>query len=577
MLGDLPGVKVDYEFKWAPAYEPRPLHRVITGADFDCMQELLALGGPDYLSGSKLTFDGVFISDDEYAQLRQAIDPRIRIVHLVRDYRQVLNSITRRVQHKLRCFDAAPYSTYYNAIRDIDHIRVQWESLPRDSKQRRLPIGQTLSRLNALVRNDIFSAKLCRMNSYMRVDYQGIKSKFSEIASFIGCQASAADISRILAAPPTVKLPSERVILNHRLVRTLAFGANLLRDGAMLCVGNRRSDAPAAAVDIDAVNDTSVDGIRVTDELTGASSAARGQWRSVSEIEALEYRPWVPFIQISAACNLKCVMCSVRRWKNKSGFIEPELYYRLLDEFREWGIRSVNIASAQGEPFLHPEAHALFEGAVARRFQVITSTNGNLLNDKDIEWLCRVGLHAIQFSFCGYDRATYERVYVGGQFDRAVVNLRTLWAALKNTSCNFLVNGVVVDESDGFALRTVEFVESLGIPHDNIRLVRPYNQSALQTNVQPSYGEAGAVCRIFADNPGVYFDGRVTACGCTDCNGEMLLGDLREQTFKEIRQSERYRQWLGLFAEGRIREIPLCSRCSVPYKMDIDLRGLKSS
>ncbi len=58
----------------------------------------------------------------------------------------------------------------------------------------------------------------------------------------------------------------------------------------------------------------------------------------------------------------------------------------------------------------------------------------------------------------------------------------------------------------------------------------------------------------------VQADGTMNVC-CFDYNGQMLIGDLKEQTFAEILEGAELRRIRDLHASGRADELPLCAVC----------------
>ena len=61
--------------------------------------------------------------------------------------------------------------------------------------------------------------------------------------------------------------------------------------------------------------------------------------------------PFVVDIELTNFCNLKCIMCNQVYMKREKGFMEEELFKKIVDECIEnkAGIRLIGL----GEPFLH--------------------------------------------------------------------------------------------------------------------------------------------------------------------------------------------------------------------------------
>jgi hypothetical protein len=78
-------------------------------------------------------------------------------------------------------------------------------------------------------------------------------------------------------------------------------------------------------------------------------------------------------------------------------------------------------------------------------------------------------------------------------------------------------------------------------------------------------GEQLEICSVLLDNPGIYVDGRVTACGCLDNSSALIIGDIRVESLRDMRYGARFEALLQAFMAGDVSEVPLCATCDVPY------------
>jgi organic radical activating enzyme len=69
-------------------------------------------------------------------------------------------------------------------------------------------------------------------------------------------------------------------------------------------------------------------------------------------------------------------MCSNSAWSSRGGLMEPALFTHIVSQLKSHGVGTATIASAQGEPFLHPRALDFLEEGVAAGLQIAVSTNG---------------------------------------------------------------------------------------------------------------------------------------------------------------------------------------------------------
>jgi hypothetical protein len=258
--------------------------------------------------------------------------------------------------------------------------------------------------------------------------------------------------------------------------------------------------------------------------------------------------------------------------------MSEEVFTRALDQAAEHKIDNVVFAAAYGEALLHPKGMQYLKESVARGFHVTVSTNGNFLSEAEIEELAGLGLELIQYSFFGFDKPSYERTYVGGDFERASNNLRLLKAAMVRVGrhTKLTVNGVNVAKDPMRTRKTKEFLRTLGIADNEMRLLIPCNFGGVISTGTASEKISGKsnkpvdqlplhVCPLLLSTPGILADGRMTACGCIDNNGSLTIGDIRKNTIAEIRSGERFHSMIDAFVAGDLKKFPMCAKCDIPY------------
>ncbi len=308
----------------------------------------------------------------------------------------------------------------------------------------------------------------------------------------------------------------------------------------------------------------------------GEADLAESRRQQVRPIQERDYLPYEVYLQLSRRCNLRCTMCGHAIWKENSGFMSQEVFDRTLSQCKANGIKNMTILAGQGEPFLHPQIFDFLEQAVAQGFKVSIVTNGTPFTPERINRLAGINLEAIQFSFAGFDKESYEAIYVGAKFDQVLGNLKLLDKTLKERRSKTVlhVKGVSDSNSQEFVGKTRTFLQSLGI--HRISTVIPNNFAGTVPS-GPLYEEHGihsyraldkhvrTVCGVLLRSVGVYFDGRVTACGCYDANGALFLGDLMQESLADLRKGKRWRGLLDAFVAGTVGATPLCGKCDDPF------------
>lgn len=94
-------------------------------------------------------------------------------------------------------------------------------------------------------------------------------------------------------------------------------------------------------------------------------------------------------IELTPLCNLTCDMCPRHIIDNNSGFLEFELFKRLIDEIHEFSPDTIVLPFWRGESLLHKEFIKFSEYALQKDIRLHISTNGHLVDGKKAEILSK--------------------------------------------------------------------------------------------------------------------------------------------------------------------------------------------
>lgn len=284
-----------------------------------------------------------------------------------------------------------------------------------------------------------------------------------------------------------------------------------------------------------------------------------------------EYRtlPLRVYVQISRRCNMTCTMCGWKVWARNKGEMSPAVFQRILDECDANGITCMRFSSAQGEPLLNPHWGSFASDAIAAGLELNINTNCTPLSRKNIaklQALARSGRFTIQLSFAGYDKASYEQVYVGADFELTAQKIAALWQAIGDLYDHagqpvLTVRGVMYSDIEH---QTRQFLAALGISQDRITLVAPDNFAGRVETIRNNSGPK-PVCRILREYIGIYDDGTVTACASRDSEGVMQLGNIMHNGLLEMRRSQTYQDMIAAFVKQDFAQSPLCRDCDLAY------------
>jgi len=304
----------------------------------------------------------------------------------------------------------------------------------------------------------------------------------------------------------------------------------------------------------------------------------------IKKLEERKYLPKTAYIQLSAKCNLKCLMCGYAGWKGKRKDMDVEFFEIILNELKKSGIKRVCLFGAYGESMLHPNFFRMINMANKKGMSIVLNTNGTLLNKENIKRLVEMDIFNLQFSFAGYNKESYEQVYRGGIFEKVTENLFMLNDTIKTArAATFLeVNSVLINDDKEFSEKCKRYLIKNGLKENQIliklagnyggrkklgkRLNGVYSfKNTSMDNTIHTIRENIKICPFLIKTIGVYSDGTVTACGCVDNEGFLKIGSIKNETIFSMRNGKRYQNMLEKFISRDLKGLVLCERCDMQY------------
>jgi MoaA/NifB/PqqE/SkfB family radical SAM enzyme len=156
-----------------------------------------------------------------------------------------------------------------------------------------------------------------------------------------------------------------------------------------------------------------------------ADSAAAVAAPETGDLGAPLYVAW----QITNECNLACLHCIEESGPGKA--FKDELgdadVFGVLAQLMDNEVPYLSFSG--GEPMAHRLFFEMTEYVCSRGGELKIETNGHYLTPASCERLAALGVKAVQVSLDGASRATFNRMRVLGEFNRAVDGIRNLRAA----------------------------------------------------------------------------------------------------------------------------------------------------
>ena len=264
-------------------------------------------------------------------------------------------------------------------------------------------------------------------------------------------------------------------------------------------------------------------------------------------------------IETCTICNYHCQMCARDTFRRKREVMPKALFDRIVAQTVQ-ELPHINTAtlSGFGEFSIDPQWRHKLEEA-ARQFERIhIVTNLSLLRREEARFLL-THVSDIRVSLYGLDQETYGAVHrcpSGIRYQDVHETILFLMQNKKNHQ-RVILNYIELQDNrhqtDAWIAYWKDKVDLIEVwkPHNWIdsKQYRPLDPSRLPTCGRPHKGPIQ-----------VQADGTVNVC-CFDYNGEMLIGDLRSESFTSIYEGERMKCVQQLHADGRADELPLCRIC----------------
>lgn len=245
-------------------------------------------------------------------------------------------------------------------------------------------------------------------------------------------------------------------------------------------------------------------------------------------------------------CNGICSFCILGSGalKRESGWMDSEFFFNIVDQAREmeYEIEAIGMS----EPLMEPRLFEFFDYIESKGGGQLLYTNASLLTKEMAKRLSRYQYKKFILSFHGGNKETYERI-MGFDFEKVISNIKYLVSLGKIP--NYVISMQVCKQNEASVDEFKKLWEGYRIDTS-----RASNWPALFKE------ERGRNMCVYLKIPSVFWDGRVAFC-CMDAEGEVIIGDLKKQSLKEIINGEIYQKYLDHHKERKLDRLYPCSVC----------------
>lgn len=194
-------------------------------------------------------------------------------------------------------------------------------------------------------------------------------------------------------------------------------------------------------------------------------------------------KPKTVTLTLTSKCNLRCIMCDHWKLKNQEELDIGEIKY-LIDQIKDWGI--VEIELSGGEPFVRKDIWEIIKYASFKNLKMNITTNGTLLNKKNLERLFAYKVNRLQISLDGIGD-TQDRIRgVKGTYEKIIRTVKQINGMRKQRHSTMEVNAttVIMQQNIHELADLVNLTKEIGF--DSITL-QPVNDSNLAIGKKKRY------------------------------------------------------------------------------------------
>ena len=287
----------------------------------------------------------------------------------------------------------------------------------------------------------------------------------------------------------------------------------------------------------------------------------------------------------TTSCNLRCPECpsGLRAFTRPTGMLNNDFFSRTINDLHKDLLYL--IFYFQGEPYLNPDFLKMVQFAHQKGIYTATSTNAHYLTDEKARETVESGLDRLIISIDGTTQDVYEQYRVGGQLSKVLEGTRRIvyWKKkLKSRTPFIFFQFLVVKPNehqlddirkigkeigvDQVRFKTAQVYDYENDPHQLIPTIDKYSRYKQDAagKRQVKSGLRNQCWKLWHANV-ITWDGLVVPC-CFDKDATHRLGNLQTQSFREIWQSEAYRDFRNQLTNGR-KNIDICSNCSEGLKV----------
>ncbi|PWV53832.1 SPASM domain-containing protein [Chitinophaga sp. S165] len=286
----------------------------------------------------------------------------------------------------------------------------------------------------------------------------------------------------------------------------------------------------------------------------------------------------------TTSCNLRCPECpsGLRAFTRPTGMLQQDFFRKTIDEIHKELLYL--IFYFQGEPFLNPGFLEMVKYAHAKGIYTATSTNAHYLTEENARKTVESGLDRLIISIDGTTQDVYTQYRVGGNLEKVIQGAKNIvkWKKELNSKTPFVFFQFLVVKPNEHQIEEIkQLAKEIGVDEVRFKTAQVYDYeegnrliptidkySRYHRNEDGTYkikNKMGNHCWRLWHSPVITWDGLVVPC-CFDKDAQHKLGDLKQESLKELWHNDKYIQFRTKLQTGR-KNIDICANCSEGTKV----------
>lgn len=287
-----------------------------------------------------------------------------------------------------------------------------------------------------------------------------------------------------------------------------------------------------------------VENFRVVRELSSGDEhyrKSRERWEHYTKTKEVAKVPLHVDVELTNVCDLRCPFCETLSMQRPKGLMSEETFQTLVRECDEIGVDSIKL-NLWGESLLHKQLLEFIQFAKKYSKLILQfNTNANRMPLKLSRGMVEAGLDRLTVSMDGITKETYEKMRVGGKFEKVMENIEALIAAKKelggdkpHLTLQIIRTNENLEEIEQFVKHWEPKVDRVSVTN----ICTTNTPEVLEYSLREDQKIGRKPCDQIWQRLSVLYDGRVTVC-CNDYDGFLVIGQLGQDKLVDLWHGEK--------------------------------------